>query len=122
MKLVVAVIRPQKLKAVQMALKRRGIDQMTVSDVVGSGHQPGNVLIYRSSTIHETWIPRTRLEIAVDDDDVDSAVEAILVQGRTGEVGDGMILVHPLEQFVRIRTGEASRWSSNGRRPPAKGA
>jgi nitrogen regulatory protein PII len=122
MKLVVAVIRPEKLKAIQLALKRRGIEQMTVSDVVGTGHQRGEALIYRSSTIHETWFPRARLEIAVADDLVDSAVEAILLHGRTGEVGDGMILIHPLDQFVRIRTGEAAHWPPVGKRPSAKRA
>jgi nitrogen regulatory protein PII len=122
MKLVVAVIRPEKLKSVQFALRKRGIEQMTVSEAVGSGHQRGKQLIYRSSTVQETWFSRTRLEIAVDDSSVDSVVEAIVLHGRTGELGDGMILVHPLEQFIRIRTGEAVPWSSHGRCPPARRA
>jgi nitrogen regulatory protein P-II 1 len=120
MKLVVAVIRPEKFKAVQAALAQCGIEQMTVTDAVGKGHQLGHSLIHRGLTIQETLLSRIKLESAVDDHCVNSTVEAIQSHGQTGEVGDGMILVCPLEQFVRIRTGEGAWRLSNGGTSPRK--
>jgi nitrogen regulatory protein P-II 1 len=106
MKLVVAVFRPERLAAVQRALEKRMIERMTVTNAVGSGHERGPSFIYRSATVEERLLSRLRLEVALDDDAVDSAVDAIRQTAWTGEVGDGVVWVLPLERVVRIRTGE----------------
>jgi nitrogen regulatory protein PII len=105
MKLIVAVIRPGQLAAVQRALDKRLIAQMTITDAFGSGHERGPVSIYRGTTVEERLLRRLRLEVAVDDDAADTAVEVIRRTARTGEVGDGVVWVLPLERVVRIRTG-----------------
>jgi nitrogen regulatory protein PII len=108
MKLVVAIIRTEKLQAVQSALKKQNIDQMTVANVVGSGNERGRTLIYRSTTIEESLIPRLRLEIAVEDSLVEGAVEAIQTHGETGQIGDGVIFVMTLEKFAHIRASDSA--------------
>ncbi|HMF18895.1 MAG TPA: P-II family nitrogen regulator [Gemmataceae bacterium] len=113
MKLVVAIIRAEKLAAVQKALNSFDIDQMTVSNAFGSGHARGQTLIYRNTTIEEKLLPRIKLEIAVDDNFVDFAVDAIQQAGKTGQVGDGIIMVVPLAEVVRIRTGEKVNWDAD---------
>jgi nitrogen regulatory protein PII len=114
MKLVVAIIRPEKLQPVQSALKKQNIDQMTISNVLGSGHEHGRTLIYRSSTIEESLISRLKLEIAVEDSLVDSAIEAIQTHGKTGQIGDGVIFVMAVEKFAHIRAGEGLTAHRNG--------
>jgi nitrogen regulatory protein PII len=109
--LVVAIIRPEKLGAVQKALSNCGVDQITVTKVLGGGHEKGHAFIYRSTTIEETLHSRIKLEIAVDRDAVDSVICAIQQSAKTGRVGDGLIWLIPLAQAVRIRTGVATNWA-----------
>jgi nitrogen regulatory protein PII len=106
MKLVIAIIRPEMYGAVEAGLGKLGIDQLTITEVLGRGHERGQTFIYRGTTFQDTRIRRLKLEIVVEDDAVDGMVEAIQVHARTGEVGDGVILVTPVEGFVRIRTGQ----------------
>ena len=109
MKLIVAIIRPEKLEEVQKALAERDVYLMTVSDVRGCGRQRGYTEVYRSQEIQIRLLPKLKLEIAVNDAFVESTVEAIVHAGRSGEtgrIGDGKIFVLPLEDAVRIRTGE----------------
>lgn len=114
MKLVTAVIRPEKLEAVRKVLEERGLQQLTVSQVVGRGHERGPSLIYRSNAFQERELARMKLEVVVSDTSVDAAVDAIRESASTGRVGDGIVVVTPVERFVRIRTGESTGWSSNG--------
>lgn len=104
MKLIVGIIRPEQLAAVQRALYGRDIDQMTVCSVHGSGHERGPSLIYRGAAVEEKMISRCKLEVVVEDWQADAAVAAIQAAAQTGQVGDGMIWVTNLEQTVRIRT------------------
>ena len=109
MKLIVAIIRPDKLEDVQKALAERDVYLMTVSDVRGCGRQRGYTEVYRGTEVTSRLIPKLKLEIAVNEPFVEAAVEAIVHAGRTGDtgqVGDGKIFVLPLEDCVRIRTGE----------------
>jgi nitrogen regulatory protein P-II 2 len=105
MKLVTAVLRPEKLAAVQSALGEIGVYQATFTEAWGTGNERGQVMLYRGSK-REVRLPRIRIEVAVEDDVVDAVVEAIQLNGKTGQVGDGIILVAPLDGFVRIRTGQ----------------
>jgi nitrogen regulatory protein PII len=104
MKLVTAIFRPEKLTAVQAALGEIGIAQATFTDVWGTGNERSQVVLYRG-TIREVRLPRVKIEIVVDDESVDAVVDAVALHGKTGQVGDGVILVVPIESFVRIRTG-----------------
>ncbi len=109
MKMIVAVIRPEKLEAVQAALNERDVYLMTVTDVRGCGRQRGETEVYRGTEIQVRLLPKLKLEIAVNDAFVEAAVEAIVHAARTpetGQVGDGKIFVLPLDDCVRIRTGE----------------
>ena len=106
MKVVVAVIKPFKLDEVKEALEGLGIQGMTVSDVRGFGRQKGHTEVYRGAEYQVDFVPKTRLEIAVDDDQVDSVVKAIVTTARTDAIGDGKVWVVPAEQIIRIRTGE----------------
>jgi nitrogen regulatory protein P-II 1 len=109
MKLIVAIIRNDKLEDVQRALAERDVYLMTVSDVRGCGRQRGYTEVYRGTEVTVRLIPKLKLEIAVNDAFVEAAVEAIVHAARTGDtgaVGDGKIFVLPLEDCVRIRTGE----------------
>jgi nitrogen regulatory protein P-II 2 len=109
MKLVVAIIRPEKLEEVQRALAERDVYLMTVTDVRGCGRQRGYTEVYRGAEVQVRLIPKLKLEIAVNEQFVEAAVEAIVHAARTGEtgsIGDGKIFVMPLEDCVRIRTGE----------------
>jgi nitrogen regulatory protein PII len=105
MKLVSAIIRPERLGPIQNALAPLGIHQMTLIPVHGQGHEKGRTYSYRMTTVQETRVERLKLEIAVEDNLVNAAIDAIQVGARTGKVGDGVILVTALETFVRIRTG-----------------
>ena len=109
MKMVVAIIRPEKLEAVQAALNERDVYLMTVSDVRGCGRQRGYTEVYRGTEFQVRLLPKLKLEIAVNDAFVEATVEAIVHaarMGETGQIGDGKIFVLPLEDCVRIRTGE----------------
>ncbi|HJR44765.1 MAG TPA: P-II family nitrogen regulator [Actinomycetota bacterium] len=106
MKLVVAVIKPFKLDEVKEALEAVGVTGMTVSDARGFGRQKGHTEVYRGAEYQVDFVPKTRLEVAVDDDRVDEIVKAIVTSAKTDSIGDGKVWVIPAEQIVRIRTGE----------------
>ncbi|GAB2725905.1 P-II family nitrogen regulator [Comamonas piscis] len=106
MKLVVAVIKPFKLDEVREALSDIGVQGITVSEVKGFGRQKGHTELYRGAEYVVDFLPKVKLEIAVAEDLVDRVIEAIENAARTGKIGDGKIFVSPLEQVVRIRTGE----------------
>ena len=109
MKLIVAIIRPEKLEDVQRALYEQDVYLMTVSDVRGCGRQRGYTEVYRGTEVQIRLLPKVKLEIAVNEAFVEATVEAIIHAARTGDtgnVGDGKIFVLPLEDAVRIRTGE----------------
>lgn len=109
MKLIVAIIRPEKLDSVQQALADCDVYLMTVSEVLGCGRQQGSVEVYRAEQYEERLVPKLKLEIAINDAFVEEAVEAVVRgarSGETGKVGDGKIFVLPLEDCIRIRTGE----------------
>jgi nitrogen regulatory protein P-II 2 len=107
MKLVIAVIKPFKLDEVREALTRVGIHGMTVSEVKGYGRQKGHTEIYRGAEYVVNFLPKLRLEVAVASEQVDKVMEALTVAARTGQIGDGKIFVTPIEQALRIRTGES---------------
>jgi len=106
MKLVVAVIKPFKLDEVREALSDIGVQGITVSEGKGFGRQKGHTELYRGAEYVVDFLPKVKLEIAVAEDLVDRVIEAIENAARTGKIGDGKIFVSPLEQVVRIRTGE----------------
>ena len=106
MKLVTAIIKPFRLDDVRNALSEVGVQGMTVSEVKGFGRQRGHTELYRGAEYVVDFLPKAKLEVAVADDRVDEIIEAIVNSARTGKVGDGKIFVAPLEQVIRIRTGE----------------
>jgi nitrogen regulatory protein P-II 2 len=106
MKLVVAIIKPFKLEEVKDALGDVGIQGMTVTDARGFGRQKGHTEVYRGAEYQIDFIPKTRIEVAIDDEQVDEVVKAIVASARSDSIGDGKVWVVPAEQVVRIRTGE----------------
>jgi nitrogen regulatory protein PII len=106
MKKVEAIIRPFKLEDVKIALVNAGIVGMTVSEVRGFGRQKGQVERYRGSEFTVEFLQKLKLEIVVDDDKVDTVVDAIQGAARTGEIGDGKIFVSTIDAVIRIRTGD----------------
>jgi nitrogen regulatory protein P-II 2 len=106
MKLVTAIIKPFKLDEVRKAIGEVGVQGVTVSEVRGFGRQRGHTEIYRGAEYAVEFVPKTKLEIAVDNALVDQLIEAIMKAAKTGKVGDGKIFVFELTQVVRIRTGE----------------
>ncbi|MDR1497961.1 MAG: P-II family nitrogen regulator [Puniceicoccales bacterium] len=106
MKLITAIIKPFKLEEVKAALADIGIEGMTVTEVKGFGRQKGHTEIYRGSEYTVDFLPKVKLEIAVDDAQVGKVVETISAAAHTGKIGDGKIFILPLEAAVRIRTGE----------------
>jgi nitrogen regulatory protein P-II 2 len=106
MKLVVAIIKPFKLEEVRDALTAVGVHGMTVTEVKGYGRQKGHMEIYRGAEYAVNFLPKVRLEVAVSSDQAEKVVEAIGSSAKTGQIGDGKIFVTPIEQAVRIRTGE----------------
>ena len=106
MRKVEAIIRPFKLDEVKIALVNAGIVGMTVSEVRGSGRQRGQTGRYRGSEYTVEFLQKLKVEIVVEDNQVDMVVDKIIAAARTGEIGDGKIFISPVEQVVRIRTGE----------------
>jgi nitrogen regulatory protein P-II 2 len=106
MKLVTAIIKPFKLEEVRKAVSDVGVQGVTVTEVRGFGRQRGHTEIYRGAEYVVEFVPKTKVEIAVDDGLVDIVIEAIMKAAKTGKVGDGKIFIFDLEQVVRIRTGE----------------
>jgi nitrogen regulatory protein PII len=106
MKKVEAIIKPFKLDEVKEALASIGIEGLTVTEVKGFGRQKGHTELYRGAEYVVDFLPKIKLEIVVDDSKVDPVIEAIVGAANTGKIGDGKIFVIPLEEAVRIRTGE----------------
>jgi nitrogen regulatory protein PII len=106
MKLIIAIIKPFKLEEVKAALADIGIEGMTVTEVKGFGRQKGHTEIYRGSEYTVDFLPKVKIEVGIDDDQVAKAIDAITKAAHTGKIGDGKIFVLPIEEVVRIRTGE----------------
>jgi nitrogen regulatory protein P-II 2 len=106
MKMISAIIKPFKLDDVREALSEIGVAGITVTEVKGFGRQKGHTELYRGAEYVVDFLPKIKVEIAVDDDVVDQVVEAITNAAKTGKIGDGKIFVTKLEQVVRVRTGE----------------
>jgi nitrogen regulatory protein P-II 1 len=106
MKKIEAVIKPFKLDEVRESLSEIGVTGLTVTEVKGFGRQKGHTELYRGAEYVVDFLPKVKVEIVIQNDMVDRAIEAIIKAARTGKIGDGKIFVYPVEQVVRIRTGE----------------
>ena len=106
MKLITAIVKPFKLDDVKDALKLAGVQGMTVSEVQGFGRQRGHTEVYRGAEYTVDFVPKVRVEIVIDDADVERVVDAITAAAQTDKIGDGKIWVTPVETLVRIRTAE----------------
>jgi nitrogen regulatory protein PII len=111
MKMICAIIRPHRLQEVKAALSDAGIMGLTVTDVRGAGRQKGQVERYRGSEYSIDLLPKIKLEIAAEDDQVEAIIQKIRDAARTGEIGDGKIFILPIEDSMRIRTGERGQGS-----------
>jgi nitrogen regulatory protein P-II 1 len=109
MKKIEAIIKPFKLDDVKEALNGIGIKGMTISEVKGYGRQKGHTEIYRGAEYVVDFLPKIKMEIIVDADQVDKVIETVVEAARTGKIGDGKIFVLPIEKIVRVRTGETDR-------------
>jgi nitrogen regulatory protein P-II 1 len=107
MKKIEAIIKPFKLEEVKDALAELGIEGMTVSEVKGFGRQKGHTEIYRGSEYTVDFLPKIKIEVVMSDSLVESAIAAVVKAAKTGKIGDGKVFVSPVEETVRIRTGEA---------------
>lgn len=106
MKIVMAIIKPFKLDEVRDALTALGVHGLTVTEVKGYGRQKGHTEIYRGAEYAVSFLPKLKIEVAVATEQADKVVEAIAAAAKTGQIGDGKIFVYPIEQAMRIRTGE----------------
>jgi nitrogen regulatory protein P-II 1 len=106
MKLVTAIVKPFTLEDVKAALERIGVLGMTVSEVQGFGRQKGHTEIYRGAEYAVDFVPKIRIEVVVDEAQVDKTVDAVVEAARTGKIGDGKVWVTPVETVIRVRTGE----------------
>ena len=106
MKLITAIIKPFKLEDVRQALAEAGVQGMTVTEVKGFGRQKGHTELYRGAEYSVDFVPKTKIEAAVADELVETAVEAVVGAAGTGSIGDGKVFVADLQQAIRIRTGE----------------
>lgn len=106
MKKIEAIIKPFKLDEVKEALQEAGIQGLSVIEVKGFGRQKGHTELYRGAEYVVDFLPKVKIEVVLDDDQVDGAIEAIVDAARTDKIGDGKIFVSPVEQALRIRTGE----------------
>ncbi|GAP35946.1 P-II family nitrogen regulator [Piscinibacter sakaiensis] len=109
MKMVTAIVKPFKLDEVREALSAIGVQGVTVTEVKGFGRQKGHTELYRGAEYVVDFLPKVKIEAAVDDAIVDRVIEAVESAARTGKIGDGKIFVSALEQVVRIRTGETGK-------------
>ena len=107
MKLITAIIRPFKLDEVRESLSQAGVSGITVTEVKGFGRQKGHTELYRGAEYVVDFLPKIKIEIACSDDLVDKIVQAIVQAANTGRIGDGKIFVYPLQDVIRIRTGES---------------
>ncbi len=108
MKMVTAIIKPFKLDDVREALAQIGVQGITVTEVKGFGRQKGHTELYRGAEYVVDFLPKLKLELAVDDTLAEQVIETIIAEARTGKIGDGKIFVSDLEQVIRIRTGETN--------------
>jgi nitrogen regulatory protein P-II 1 len=106
MKLIVAVLKPFKLDDVKETLKNLGVQGMTLTEAQGFGRQRGHTEVYRGAEYEVDFVPKIRIEVLVDDGQTDDVVDAIVTSAATGKIGDGKVWVVPVEQVVRVRTGE----------------
>jgi nitrogen regulatory protein P-II 2 len=106
MKLITAIIKPFKLDDVREALADAGIEGMTVTEVKGFGRQKGHTELYRGAEYVVDFLPKLKIEVAVSESALERTIEAVQTAARTGKIGDGKLFVTPLEQVLRIRTGE----------------
>ena len=106
MKLITAIIKPFKMDDVRAALSDIGVQGLTVTEVKGFGRQRGHTELYRGAEYVVDFLPKLKLEVAVADDQVEATIDAIISAANTGKIGDGKIFVSPLEQLIRIRTGD----------------
>ncbi|NWN82252.1 MAG: P-II family nitrogen regulator [Halomonas sp.] len=109
MKLVTAIIKPFKLDDVRESLSEIGVQGITVTEVKGFGRQKGHTELYRGAEYVVDFLPKVKLEVAVDDEMAEQVIDAITSVANTGKIGDGKIFVTPLEQVIRIRTGETGK-------------
>ncbi|MCB1787160.1 MAG: P-II family nitrogen regulator [Chromatiaceae bacterium] len=107
MKLVAAIIKPFKLDDVREALSEIGVAGITVTEVKGFGRQKGHTELYRGAEYVVDFLPKIKVEIAIDDEQLDRVIEAISAAAKTGKIGDGKIFIYELNQAIRIRTGES---------------
>lgn len=107
MKLISAIIKPFKLDDVREALSEIGVQGITVTEVKGFGRQKGHTELYRGAEYVVDFLPKVKLEVAVDDSIVEQVIETVCNAANTGKIGDGKIFVYPVEQVIRIRTGES---------------
>ena len=113
MKKVEAIIKPFKLEEVKEALAEVGIQGMTVTEVKGFGRQKGHTEIYRGSEYTVDFLPKVKIEVVVNDDEATSVAEAIVKSANTGKIGDGKVFLSPVEEAIRIRTGETGAEAVN---------
>jgi nitrogen regulatory protein P-II 1 len=106
MKQILAIIKPFKLDSVKMALAKIHVNGMTISEVKGFGRQKGHKEVYRGAEYVTDFVPKVEITIAVNDEQVDEVLNTIIATANTGKIGDGKIFVQPIDQVVRIRTGE----------------
>ena len=106
MKLIKAIVRPNKVDDVRAALEKMNISGMTVTEVRGHGKQKGHTAIYRGKEYNVSLLPKMQIEVVVADSTVDEAIKAIIASARTGEIGDGRVFVLPVGETYKIRTGE----------------
>ncbi|MFM9376373.1 P-II family nitrogen regulator [Gordonia sp. VNK21] len=106
MKLITAIIKPFTLEDVKSGLEQIGVVGMTVSEVQGYGRQKGHTEVYRGAEYAVDFVPKVRVEVVIDDEDVDKVAEVIVDAARTGKIGDGKVWVSPVDSIIRVRTGE----------------
>jgi len=106
MKFIIAAIKPFKLEEVREALTEIGVQGLMVTEIKGYGRQAGHTEIYRGAEYAVNFVPKIKLEMAVSDEDVDKVVDQLSTKAKTGKIGDGKVFVLPLEQALRVRTGE----------------
>ena len=109
MKKIEAIIRTETLDSVKCGLENLGMNAMTITDVLGRGEQKGLEFTHRTGKYRVDLLPKIKIEIVVRDEDARKVIDVIIEKARTGEIGDGKIFVYPVEEVIRIRTGESSR-------------
>ena len=107
MKQLIAIVKPQRLDPIKKALETADLVGMTVTECKGYGRQRGHTEIYRGSEYQIDFLPKTKIEMVVEDEDVERATRIIVENGRTGKIGDGKIFILPVDEVIRIRTGES---------------